>query len=116
MYKIKCSGIYKIQHISGYYYIGMSVDIFSRFSSHYTKLKTNKHTSTKFNKLWNETNPNEWTFTILEYVSVTDFKKNGLKGKDFVNNFRKLLLNKEKEWMKKHSINWCLNKNNKNFS
>lgn len=117
MFKIKMAGIYKIEHISGYYYIGMSVDIFSRWSSHYTSIKMKTHSSTAFMELWNSTNPPEWSFSILENISITKHKEEtGLKGKSFENSFRKLLLNKEKEYMKLYSINFSLNKSNKHFS
>ena len=117
MFGRKISGIYCIQHISGYYYIGMSVDVFSRWSNHYTDIKNNKHSSTEFMELWNTTEPPEWTFSILEYVSITEHKKTSqMKGKALEKSFRTLLLKKEKEWMKKHSINWALNKNKKHFS
>lgn len=116
MYKIKCAAIYKIEHQSGYYYIGYSIDTFLRFSSHYTQLKLNKHSSTKFQELWNKTKPCEWFFSILEYVSITDYKKvSQIKGKQLEIEFRKLMLKKEKEWMNKYSKNWALNQNNKQF-
>lgn len=116
MFKIKCGGIYIIS-CNGYYYIGMSVDIFSRFGSHYTQLKMNKHSSKKFQTLFNNTKIEEWTFGILEYISLTEFKgRTGLKGKALENGYRKFLLIKEKEWMSKYSINYSLNENNKNFS
>lgn len=117
MFKIKCAAVYKIEHISGYYYVGYSIDTFSRWSSHYTSLKQNNHSSTKFQELWNKTDPSEWSFNILEYVSITEYKKtHQIKGKQLESSFRKYLLLKEKEWMSKFSINWCLNKDNKNFS
>jgi hypothetical protein len=112
--KIKLSGIYMILHKkTEHYYIGMSVDIFARWQSHYTDLRMNRHSSDKLQELFNDScNISEFSFTILEYVSVTDAKKNGF-GKD---GFRKLLLIKEKEHMKSHSVNFCLNKSNKHFS
>ena len=115
--KIKLASIYKIEHISGYYYIGMSIDTFSRFSSHYTDIKMLNHSSISFQNLFNSTRIEDWTFSILEYISLTDHRlQTKLKGKPLQDSFRKLLLKKEKEWMKKHSINFCLNKNNKSFS
>ena len=111
------AGIYKIEHVSGYYYIGMSVDIFSRWSSHYTSIKMKSHSSTALMELWNSTNDTDWSFTILEHISLTDYKKEtNLKGKSLENSFRKLLLDKEKEHMKLYSINFSLNKSNKHFS
>lgn len=117
MFKIKLAGIYKIEHISGYYYIGKSVDVFSRFSSHYTQLKVSKHSSPKFNELWNLTSINEWSFSILEYVSLSQFKEeNNIKGKLLTKTFNTYLLQREKHWMSLYSINYCLNKIDRYFS
>ena len=124
-FKIKLAAIYKIEHISGYYYIGMSVDVFSRWESHYTSIKTGSHSSPAFQKLWESTKPEEWSFTILEYISKTDFKKSiklkkdpqlkvTEKSIDYL--FRHELLIKEREWMNKYSRNFALNKDNKYFS
>ena len=116
MNKIKCAGIYKIS-IGEYYYIGMSVDIFSRLSSHYTQLKYGKHSSTKLQEKFVISNLNEVRFEILEYISLEDFKfKNKLKNKELDDAFRTFLLKKERNWMSKHSINYCLNKDDKWFS
>jgi DNA-binding ferritin-like protein (Dps family) len=116
-FKIKIGGIYKIS-IGEYYYIGLSVDIFgNRWQSHITDLYMNKHSSVKFQQMFNEFGIESLKFEILEYISKTDIKKEtGLKGKDFDNYYRRLLLRKEKEWMNKYSINFSLNKDNKSFS
>lgn len=117
MRRIKLAGIYKIEHISGYYYIGMSVDIFSRWSSHYNDIIIGKHSSTELKELWLKTEPSDWLFSILEYVSITEYKKvSQMKGKALQNGFRTLLLSKEKEWMRKYSKTYALNKSNNNFS
>jgi predicted GIY-YIG superfamily endonuclease len=114
--KIKLAAIYKIEHNSGYYYVGYSTDYFSRMQGHYTQLIMNKHSSKKFQELWNNSEPSEWSFSILEYVSITEYKKeHQIKGKQLEKEFRTLLLKKEKEWMNKFSINWCLNQNDKHF-
>jgi hypothetical protein len=98
--------------IGEYYYIGMSVDIFSRWGSHWTDYRMGKHSSIK-----TSTPVEEWQFSILEKVSLTEFKKeSGLKGKKLEDGFRSLLLKKEKEWMKKFSKNFALNANNRSFS
>jgi hypothetical protein len=115
--KIKCAGIYKIEHISGYYYIGLSIDVFQRFSSHYTDIKLKKHSSIEFMNLWFNSVPSEWTFQILEYISMSEFKRmHQIKGKEADKYFRLYLHRKEKEWMKKFSKNWALNKNKRYFS
>lgn len=119
MYKIKLSSIYMIYHKpSEQYYIGLSIDTMSRWQNHYTSLKTNKHSSTRLQDLYNKDNDmSNWEFKILEQFSFTEFKDlNNLKGQAASNGFRKLLLKKEKEWMKKYSLTFCLNKDNKHFS
>ena len=115
---IKLAGIYKIENINtGFYYIGMSVDIFSRWGSHYTSIKNKKHSSPLFTTHWLETEPQDWRFSILEYVSITEYKKeHQIKGKALEASFRKHLLAREKNHMSQYSINWALNKNNKHFS
>lgn len=115
MFRIKCAGIYKIQ-VGEYYYVGMSVDIFSRWTSHYTLLKMNKHHSIRLQELFNKSSMSDITFSILEYVSLTDYKRDTkLKGKGLEQAFNRYLLMKEKEWMGRFSINYSLNKDNKNF-
>lgn len=118
MYKIKLSGIYQIYNKrTEQYYIGLSVDIFSRWANHINDIICKKHTSTKLVDLWNNSHITDWEFKILEVVSKTEHKKeSGLKGKAFDNFFRKLLLSKEKEHMSKWSKTFALNKDNKWFS
>lgn len=116
MYKVKLSCIYKIS-IGDYYYIGKSTDGFSRWSSHYTLLKLNKHHSPKLQDKFNELGVTSLNFSVLEYVSITEFKKSHqTKGKELKTQFNRYLLTKEKEWMKLHSKNFCLNSDDKNFS
>jgi len=117
MIKIKLAAIYKIEHITGYYYIGLSKDVFSRWSNHYTDLIMNKHSSTEFLNLFNSTRIEDWTFSILEYISTTELKKQTkLKGKSFDNYLRNYLLQREKHHMNQHSINFALNKNKRYFN
>jgi len=114
--KRKLAGIYMIHHKSGFYYIGYSIDIFSRWSSHYTSIKMSTHSSVDLTKLWNSTEVSEWTFRILDTLSITEFKKeHQIKGKALETAFRRKLLNMEKEWMSLYSKNFALNKDNKNF-
>jgi len=115
LYRIKCGGIYIIE-IDEYYYIGKSVDIFSRWSAHYTLLKGGTHHSPKLQEMFNEFGLIKTTFKVLEYVSITDFKKvSGMKGKELTTQFSRLLDRKEREWMNNYSINFCMNKDNKYF-
>jgi predicted GIY-YIG superfamily endonuclease len=114
--KIKFAGIYKIEHQSGFYYIGMSKDVFSRWQSHYTNIVLNKHSSVKFSELWNKTTPEEWSFEVLEKLSTTEErKKTILKGREFDKHFRRLLLDTEKKCMNKFSKKFALNKDVKHF-
>lgn len=115
--KRKLAGIYMIHHKSGFYYIGYSIDIFSRWSNHYTSIKIMKHSSVDLMNLWNSTEPSEWTFRVLETLSLTEFKKETqTKGKACETAFRKKLLLMEKDWMRLYSKNFALNKDNKHFS
>jgi hypothetical protein len=113
--KVKCAGIYKIS-IGDFYYIGKSVDTFSRWSSHYTLLKLNKHHSPELQSKFNELGVASLTFSILEYVSLTEYKKeHQIKGKQLVKSFNTFLLSREKYHMSNHSINFSLNKDKKYF-
>lgn len=68
--------------------------------------------------LWNSTEPPEWTFSILEYHSLTEFKSINpeLKGTELKKQFNRYQLAREKIVMKQYSINYSLNKDNKHFS
>ena len=118
MNRIKISGIYRITNKpTGKYYVGLSVNIFDRWASHYNDIKMKKHSSIDLVNLWNISQPEDWVFEIIEYISLTDFKKSsGLKGKELETSFRRHLLKREKHHMSLHSINLALNKNNKSFS
>lgn len=106
-----------IEHKSGYYYIGKSVDWFNRLAAHYTQLKMNKHHAKDLQKLWNESDIVDWNFKILEQVSKTYVREySKLKGKELDKLYNRILLDKEKEYMKMYSINFCLNGDKHNFS
>lgn len=117
MFKIKLCGIYKITHIkSGEYYIGMSVDIFSRFQGHYTLLKQGRHSSIKLQKLFNQSKINDFRFEIISIISKTDVKdKFKMKGKQLDSLLRKILLQEEKNMMQQYSKTYALNQNDKWF-
>ena len=117
-FQIKCTGIYMITHKpTEQYYIGKSVDIFTRWSQHYTDLKMRKHTSTKLQELFILRPVTEFKFEILSYYSLTDFKAlNEGKSIKLINSlFNKYLLQEEKRYMKMYSVNLSLNKQNKSF-
>lgn len=116
MIRIKCAAIYKIS-IGDCYYIGMSIDVFGRWTSHYTSLSLNKHSSNELQEAFNNSDLKDFTWTILEYVSKTKYKNYiKLKGKEFDDYFRKILLEKERYHMSLHSNNFALNKDKKYFS
>jgi len=115
-YKLRVSGIYIIE-IGDYYYIGKSVDIFNRWSSHHKDLFLKQHHSPKLQEKYNELGLHMATFRVLEYISMGSYKNlSGLKGKSLKSAFNKYLLLKEKQWMSKHSKNYCLNKFDKWFA
>jgi predicted GIY-YIG superfamily endonuclease len=118
MIKVKLGGIYIITHEpSEKFYIGMSIDIFSRWGSHYTSIKKASHSSTEFMKLFFDSNISDWSFRIIESHSFTKYKNdNKLKGQCAVSAFRTFLLSREKYIMSQYSKNFCLNKNNKWFA
>lgn len=114
MFKIKVSGVYKIEHKSGYYYIGQSVDIGNRWNSHITDLYLKRHSSTLFQELWNKTDICDWSFNVIKVVSKTELKKL-FKGKEFEKQLRKQLLLEEKEIMSQYFKKNALNKQNRYF-
>ena len=119
MFLRKIAGIYKITHkATEQYYIGQSVDIFSRWGHHYHDLMCGKHSSKKFVEIWNNSNPDDFTFEIICKFSMTEFSQIhvGKKKVEIKKLFKSELLKLEKEWMKKYSKNFALNANNKHFS
>ena len=116
MIKVKAAGIYIIE-IGEYYYIGKSVDLFSRWQSHYTQLKLQTHHARELQDMFNQIGLTGTTFRVLEYVSLTEFKRNHqFKGKDLKLQFSRHLDRAERGWMKTHSINFSLNTDKKYFS
>lgn len=110
------AGIYKIEHNSGYFYIGESVNIFSRWSSHQQKLWLNKHNSNKFQKLYNSSRIEEWKFEIIKSFKKDEFKKNsGLKGKKLDLEFKRFLREQERIIMGQYPIEFSLNEKNLHF-
>ena len=115
MYKIKIAGIYKIS-IGDYYYIGKSVSIAERWATHLTQLVMGTHHSPELQERYIREGLTSFRFEILETVSLSLYRKQTtLKGKELEKSFNRLLLDKEKDWMKQHSINFCLNKDKKYF-
>ncbi len=63
------SGIYKIiNKIDGKYYIGSSVDIFTRWRKHREALKRNQHRNRYLQRAWNKYGINSFEFIIIEQV------------------------------------------------
>jgi len=114
--KVKITGIYKIEHKSGYYYLGQSVSIADRWSQHITDLYLNKHSSPLFQELWDKSSITDWNFSIIKQISKTELKsKSKLRGKQFDSYLRKELLREEKEIMALFNMDKALNKQNKHF-
>jgi excinuclease UvrABC nuclease subunit len=115
MFKIPCSGIYMILHVpTQQYYVGKSTEIHMRWASHYSDLKMRKHSSPKLQILFDNSRIEDFTFQILQYYSITEFKKLYPKNTKLL--FNRYLLTEEKRWMSLYSINLSLNKMNKYFS
>lgn len=116
-YDIKLSGIYLITHKpTGKYYLGQSISIFNRFQNHYSQLKKGTHSTKNFQLLWNNSQPEDWKFEIIQYISKDYVKKqSGLKGKAFEKLMTKVLLMAEKEQMSKYISDMCLNSDKKHF-
>lgn len=113
--KIKLASIYIIE-IGECYYVGLSKDTYSRWQNHYTLLKMNKHHSPELQSKFNEVGVTGMTFRVLEYISLSEWKKtSGMKGKEADKQFGRYLLGREKWWMSQYSINFCLNKDKKSF-
>mgnify|MGYP003676449935 CR=1 FL=1 len=114
----KLSGVYCITSIDGFYYIGYSTNVFSRFSGHYNMLITGKHHSSKFQEHYNNLPSMQfWTLHILVEYSIEEFKAStGYKGKQLKRQFRRHLNSLEKEEMSKCHIDLALNSQNKHFS
>lgn len=115
--KIKVSGIYMIQNKStGLYYIGLSTDIFSRWQSHYTQLKIKKHSSQRFQDLFNKTPFTDWSFNILEVVSESVFRQTSdVPRKKLKSAYKSYLLERERHWMSMYEKSFCLNQDDKFF-
>ena len=115
--KKKFAGIYSITSRStGLIYIGLSTDIFSRWSSHFTHLLLQKHSSKRFQELWNTLPKEDWIFQILEVMSLSEWRvESGLKGKKLELSFKRELIRRERVWMGKYSREWVLNADTKYF-
>lgn len=117
--KIKLAGIYLICHRdTGMFYLGKSVDIFSRWSTHYYDLRLNRHSSNKFQLLWNQSIPEDWDWSVIKYQSIAEYRKENpmVLPKQVNKLFSSYLLKVEKQQMKQYSINLCLNSDNKHFN
>jgi len=66
--KVRISGVYCIEHISGRKYIGSSMDIGTRWRSHLNMLKAGRHTQ-RFQAAWDKYGAHEFIFRVLELVN-----------------------------------------------
>jgi len=70
------SGIYKIiNKLDGKYYIGSSQNITKRWYSHKTRLKHNKHWNSYLQNAYNKYGVNNFEYTIVEYVNISELLK-----------------------------------------
>jgi group I intron endonuclease len=76
----KISGIYKILNkANGKYYVGSSIDLNKRWSSHKKSLIRNKHPNIHLQRAWNKYGMDNFEFGILEYVNENDLLKHEQK-------------------------------------
>lgn len=65
--KSKICGIYCIENVLDHKkYIGQSVDIYARWSSHLSELRYNKHKNSYFQRSWNKYGKENFKFYVLE--------------------------------------------------
>lgn len=64
------SGIYKIQHASGKAYVGSSQNMSIRWKDHKNQLRSGKHHSIKLQNAWNKHTEIEFSFEVIEEVSI----------------------------------------------
>lgn len=71
----KC-GIYQITNlVNGYFYIGSSVDITSRFGNHRHTLRKNNHNNPKLQNAWNKYGEQNFSFDIIELCNPKSIYK-----------------------------------------
>ena len=110
----KICGVYKIENlITGYVYIGSSVDIIGRFNSHKYYLRNGKHCSKEFQLDFNKHGEDSFKFVVIEKcqnnISKTDLEK---REQYYLNNTQlkyNLSPTAGSNLGYKHSENTCLN-------
>lgn len=71
----KC-GIYQITNlVNGYFYIGSSLDIASRFGNHRHTLRKNNHNNPKLQNAWNKYGEQNFSFDIIELCNSKSLYK-----------------------------------------
>lgn len=105
MWKRKIPGVYRID-FGDYYYIGQSVDLGMRWTTHLDEMESGKHHSPEVAEMW-KTNKNLPSFTILEKLDPGNYPTD--------KEMKAHLLKLEKFHMSQHSVNFSLNKDKKNF-
>lgn len=89
------SGIYQIKNkITGQSYIGSSIDLLKRFSSHKSRLNRNEHRNNYLQNAWNKYGQENFEFNVLFLIYDTDRK--------FLD---EILLKREKEYITLHKSN-----------
>lgn len=65
---MKNSGIYKIEHKSGKFYIGSAVSMDKRWGCHRRDLSNQTHRNKKLQRAWNKYGESEFAFSVIEVV------------------------------------------------
>jgi group I intron endonuclease len=61
------AGIYTLINMNdGKMYVGKAEDVFYRVNKHFRKLNNNTHINKHLQRAWNNTNEDEWSFSIIE--------------------------------------------------
>ncbi|MCX6218342.1 GIY-YIG nuclease family protein [Spirosoma sp.] len=92
------AGVYQILNIvNGKCYIGSTIDLYSRFVAHKSKLKRNKHANIYLQSAYNKYPPECWQFNILV---VIEFPLSDTKS-----NFQRKLIGFENDIIQAHKAN-----------
>ena len=76
MAKEKICGIYMIKNlINGKVYIGQSKDIMSRWATHLSDFKNQKHNNIYFQRSWNKYGKNNYKFSVIKECDVSELNK-----------------------------------------
>lgn len=67
------SGVYKIKNlINGKYYIGSSINVLNRLTTHFRELRANNHVNSKLQRSYNKYGEGNFIIEIIEICTVND--------------------------------------------